>query len=807
MRYLVAALLPVIFIAGCTQVADDSVAPAIQLAQTGGALPAAAQAAPEEIVTRVIANPTDMQFSADGSRLLIREGQRTLAIWDAREREPISVRRLPDRAQLAARSRDGAIALSLPGRQWRIGTWNADEYLHEFELPPDHRIVALSDDGATVVVDAGREGGYLMRTSDRAKLFSLPRPQTNAPISATDFDGDRRVLLGYADGSIRLYHIATGETRELRPSPEHWIPPMLSSLSSPPNPTVTHVELRGNLAAAVGNEIGCFVWDAESGELLARPLDPEDSERRGRASTLALSPDGRSVAFATQSDIREWSIVERAANVLVRHRQPEFPTLEVPRHGLPDMAGMPWYDSWHRPSQVFDLRYTDDGALMAAGTFSGVSWLWRERADERPQGLAPGPFFQEAVPLAARFDAEDGLVVWTRGITPKSTFAFPPGSADNPMWLHLEDEGMRRILRWAYPGPPREESTVFAFSHEAVSVIPHSDRIVTTVGTWGHPLGVWSALDGTEVALLEGAPAWPENLDAEAVAALRRPSYWTHTAFDEAGNLMALARRHEVRLISLPDKAEVRTFTHEEESLDPLRALALSADGSRLAVHHGKVLIIDVASGEEVARLPADHGIITSNMIALSPSGDRLAVGGMGVTIYDANSGERLGFGPASHGNAQSIRFSPGGELVAAGYHDGTVVLHEGSSGEVIAAISAHGGPAWEVRRPGRPALSGEEFPIVAFSADSSFLTSVGADGTVAVTDAQAGKLLARLMWVGGPDVPEGGWIAWTPDGRYDGTDAAIAACIRFRDGDRLVPAAHFPDRRIEGLIDTVLGR
>ncbi|MGD9497604.1 MAG: hypothetical protein AB7Y46_14985, partial [Armatimonadota bacterium] len=574
-------------------------------------------------------------------------------------------------------------------------------------------------------------------------------------------------------------------TTVLRESPKHWIPPMASSKRPAPDPVVTDVELRAGLAVAAGPECGCSVWDATTGELLARPIDAAEPQFGDRPPTVAISPDGQSVALVTHGEIRVWDMRTATATLVADTLDPTWLADTEPRPPAPRMPlsrGKTWYDLSNRPVGGLATRYATDGDLIAAGTHGGVSWLWRQGEDARPIGLAPSPFLQEAIPLAARVVPDGRLVVWARGLTPPCPFGVWPEWRDSSVWLHLQDDGIRRVLRWETDAGHREETRLFELSPDPAQVRPEAGVVLTSTPgeEGGRRTRVWSASDGELLAEVE-------------------PSVWflKRLAFGGAGSLLAVANHREVRLLSLPGGALVRTFADEYEDFEPVRTVALSADGSRQAIHRGKVLICDTATGEQVGRLPVDHGVVTSNTIALSPAGDRLAVASSGVEIYDAQTGERLGYGYSTPG-AATVHFSPDGEVVAAGYVDGTVTLHDGRTAEVRATIRPHDGADAAF-----PADS--EFPVLAFSEDGRLLTSVGSDGTVAVTDVARGEVLVRLMWVGGPGVPDGGWIAWTPDGRYDGTDEATAACVRFRVGDQLRPASEFPQLHSPGLIEAAL--
>jgi WD40 repeat protein len=268
-----------------------------------------------------------------------------------------------------------------------------------------------------------------------------------------------------------------------------------------------------------------------------------------------------------------------------------------------------------------------------------------------------------------------------------------------------------------------------------------------------------------------------------------------------SGDRIELAREHRVVVARVPEAEIIREFP---VSAQWVSEMSFDADGSHLAVLTSEELMVsEIDTGDRTTDIAP--GNWPAHNVALSPSGDRLALLGMqGLSLHDLRTEATVG---GSVRGWPGLAFSPDGRHLIAIHRDGILSMLDGQSGELLGTSDAHDSvgmvPWWWhtnwLRYSGRP--------VVAFSEDGGLIASVGSDATVAVTDLAAAELLVRVMWVGGPGVPDGGWITWTPDGRYDGTEEAIEACIRFRDGDQLVPASQFPQLRVEGLIDEVLAR
>src|SRR5262249_7752383 len=115
----------------------------------------------------------------------------------------------------------------------------------------------------------------------------------------------------------------------------------------------------------------------------------------------------------------------------------------------------------------------------------------------------------------------------------------------------------------------------------------------------------------------------------------------------------------------------VRSLTCPE----PIRYLALSTDGDRLAVGtvNGGVVVYDVASGKSLLHWQQD------DVLSLTFSRDRnvLACSGYGepVRLWSGSTGKAPRCFPDSTGDGVSILFSPGGRYVLTGGMDGRIRL------------------------------------------------------------------------------------------------------------------------------------
>jgi WD40 repeat protein len=184
----------------------------------------------------------------------------------------------------------------------------------------------------------------------------------------------------------------------------------------------------------------------------------------------------------------------------------------------------------------------------------------------------------------------------------------------------------------------------------------------------------------------------------------------------------ATKARFTVKLnsIAIGNKAEFMTFVGDAPFRtlgvdgDSMTAIALSDDGKLLAtpMHSGKLILWDGDSGKQIRTLnvPGEHFAA----VALDPDGTRLATG----------------------------------------MQSGRIIIWDARDGKQIRSIAAHDEPVQAIE----------------MTPDSKWLFTAAGDGTTRVWDADAGKEIVRLVSLNaGKD-----WFVLAPDGRYDGSPAAL---------------------------------
>ncbi|MET3982906.1 WD40 repeat domain-containing protein [Streptomyces sp. PvR034] len=596
----------------------------------------------------------------------------------------------PDTTWSAAFSADGRLVATTCEDE-RVRLWNTATGKEWGEPLPGTFPVVFTPEGRILVVDA--ESRSAVRPYDVATLLRDGPGLTGGvpPIRAMVHEPDSGAvaLLGF-DGGVRLWDPAIGD---------HGVP-------FPPGPdgpcALTRTVDGHLLAAGPGGE----VWDLLQGRprVQAPLVPPLDG-----AGVMALSPDGRTVAFGRP---------DGSAGLL--GTRPGGPVR--PLRG-------------HRDT-VNALAFSPDSRLLASSSADGTLRLWDTRTGlpaapplTEHSGAVNGVAFSPDGRLLASASDDRTVVLYERVATaPASTLASRALTtalrARRPVQLpplHVGGSAIR---------------TAFSpFGHQVLATTTSEQSVVLWDPVSGQALGPpltdpptlpWALTFSPDGALLATASAGGTLCLRDPLLPMSFRTIGTgHTdkveriAFSPDGQLMATAGRDAT--VRLWDPATGHPFGAPlTEHTNEVVGLAFSPDGVHLASSdaNGQVILWSGHRRTPVRRFEG-VGPGAAWSVAFSPDGTRLAaaLADGSVRLWDPLTGQPLGGSATSHtGPAYDVAFSPDGDLLASAGKDGAVLLRDPATGARLGhPLTGHTG-----------AVNG-----LAFSPDGSLLATAGRDGTL----------------------------------------------------------------------------
>jgi WD40 repeat protein len=453
------------------------------------------------------------------------------------------------------------------------------------------------------------------------------------------------------------------------------------------------------------------LWDWRTGERLGKELP-----RRSELSHASLSPDDRKVLTTAWSGFAH--LYDAASSLIIN----EF----VHEGGLVDAAFSPdghyaaiachdgnvwlWdvYDRRRRPmllpqgNQIEQISFNHDGRFLAVGTRGGHARVWELFPPERGVQRLSGKDVQWV-----EFDSSGNraLILSTGEQSAWSNYDVQSGqlmstaalSPSDARCVRFSPDG-KRIL--AYGSGRRVLVFDSATGRQTVKPLGHSQRVTDAL---------WSA-DGKLIVTVAGAArAWNPDTGQTAV-----------------------------------------TFAHSNS----VRAIALSADGARLATGHAdkSVVLWRTANGEREGFPLTGFGSIRE--LHFTPDGRRLGIATSGqsgegiVEVRELASGKVIG-APLQHRDAvTSFAFSPNGKMIATGCNDHSVRVWDVATGEPISPWLRHD---FEAR-------------LVVFSPDGTRLATIARRGAVRLWSTRTGEpITAPIVYLRNTG---NGHVSYSPDGR-----------------------------------------
>jgi WD40 repeat protein len=624
----------------------------------------------------------------------------------------------------------------------------------------------------------------------------------------------RRVLTASANGTVRAWDVATGQTLTTLRGPGG----LEAAVFSPDGRRVVTVSAMGRVA----------LWDAAAGRHVAalevRParsnLDTLFPWLGPVAALVHFSPDGRRVATALyeqQGDrVRVWEAeTGQPVTVLEGHENPLLSVRFSPDGrrlvtASLDQTARVWDAATGKellrvtsPVAGFSLaEFSPDGKRILTAQSATIDKMFRTPDGFGTRAQAPLPAQECAARVWDAATGKDLLALrWppgagtTRGGV--GTAAFSPdgrrivtagrpwgssstvGSPDLPrLWDTAtgQEIAVLHLAERDYGG--RDRDCAAAFSPDGRQVVTvRQDRTAR----------VWDAETGAELATLRGhggtvaaAAFSPDSRRLVTAGADGTARLWFCQPVPERGHWPDV-----VLAVASPDGRRLLTATYTEQQLVRVWDTAAGRELCRLSGHEGAVRSVvfngdgrkvvtgaddrtvrvwDAATGKELARFQAPSGV---RLIALSRDGRRvLVVTGTSekaeVRVWDVVTSKELAvFGGDEAGNVLSAVFSPDGQRVVA--IAGSVAhLWEASSGRRMFTLHA--------ATPGGPARC----TLAVFSPDGRQLLTGCDSGPFGARlwDATTGQLLRTL----GEDQGNVHAAAFSPDGQRVVTAQGSAA-------------------------------
>lgn len=326
-------------------------------------------------------------FSPDGKMLLLGMGNR-FNIYDVTSRKRIVSRSkgalgsefFPDGRRLVTAGLSNV-------RVWRTADWSEETILRD-----NFRPVCISSDGAHLAT-VSWEGVHVWNTSNWREELLLT--DTFGPIAISPADS---LLATYSGSGIEIWDWNKGKLLRVLEGSSRILMPNLGDFGSG-RVMVFSRDGKRLVAPRMGvTERGAFVmsvWNVESGkEIATLPKDPLNVEHTSTIFSMALSPDGTTLASASwDHSVRLWDFATgRRTDVLQGHL-----------------------------NEVWSVAFSPDGKWVASGAKDGGVNLWPMHGEREDDVIAGAwralEFSPDGRQLAAVND--EGNVVFFNSLTHK----------------------------------------------------------------------------------------------------------------------------------------------------------------------------------------------------------------------------------------------------------------------------------------------------------------------------------------------------------------------------------------------------
>jgi RNA polymerase sigma factor (sigma-70 family) len=610
-------------------------------------------------------------FTPDGKQLLTHAHHEGLRIWDvATGREVLNLldkgRELTISAALLTPDGKSIVTLDseFDGQQYksyiRLRDLNDSRVLHEFATEGLNHS-CLSPDGKLLAGVSGNQS---------VEIWDLALGQRLSTWKASDdmmwcaaFTADGKTFITGSGKLIRFWDTATGQKKREIASHPNVVRKLSVSGDGILLATLGMTEVKFDAHSSSYNcDHFIRIWDTATGKelrQLAIPTKKGSKDSLEGISTLAFSPDGKTLASAGQDGVaRLWD----------------------PATGK-ELRSMPM----GMRSGGGDLAFSTDGKTLAVGMNAIHLFDVASGKDLLASTGHGGAVYASALAPDGRTIAtasQDGTIIAWDAVTGRQQRllgqegTWPPLSRGHTL-LSVGPERMLRV--WDLTsgrdvhtiGLPKDFDHLLALS---------ADQKKLAVAVTDRAIAILDVATGKEITRLKGQQEWIMG-----------------AAFGPDGRTLIVWRRdHTAQIWDVSAGRELRHFPIAGTKASPLGmsdpgyTAAVSSDGRLIAYGHGfngpawgYVALQEVATGKVVRRL--DHLSIPTSIIAFSPDDRMVAFAGRGeqaIHLLEVATGEESHVLHGHKGGITSLTFSADGRTLVSGSADTTALVWDLAGGQ-----------------------------------------------------------------------------------------------------------------------------